>query len=615
MKKKFYLFFALMLACASGIVAQKAGTKVTSFGSNGEVYLANPNYSLVVEKVLADANGKLLVLYSDNNYPGPYYSYLTRFNTDGSVDNTFGYGGTGTYNMRDEEMYAKHFVVSSNGRIAILGQRNFNGDSDLELVVLDANGQLDMNFSNDGKILFSNSSLTSETPNGVVILPDGKIVVAENYYSPTSANKYGLMLQRVDSVGAFDASYGTLSYIVSEIPGVIPFFKDIYTSGNYIVGVGGYDSLAHLDGSETLIGVFTDAGADANYGVNGYWLQHEADAFNSGRSFESALRLMAGEVLSSFSNMVGFPSQQYTDARVYYNNGANYANTNMSDMITKGFLQQPNGKIVLCGTALNNTQKILVRRLTSDLVFDNSFATASNFADTTDYYSWAKDAVYTTDDKLYVVCTAIKTQGQQSQIKIICLHGIDAPQILLACPSTTFNSTVGVATAAQTVSMNVSGITSAITINAPNGFEVSVNGTSYVQQATVPTSLFASGSASFYLRFNPQQAGVFDGEVTAIAGSTSATLTVTGSTPTAIQSINGVAVQLYPNPVNEVLHVTATESIEQVVICDMQGRLVVNERNDNASQAQINTDSLSTGVYWCIIKTTNGSVRKGIVKN
>lgn len=613
MKTKLQLLL-LLLACASGIYAQKAGTKLSSFGNNGEVYLANPNYSLVAEKSLIDANGKLLVLYSDNNYPGPYYSYLTRFNTDGSVDNTFGYGGTGTYNMRDEEMYAKHFAVAPNGRIAILGQRNFNGDTDLELVVLNSSGQLDMNFSGDGKILFSNSSMTSETPNGVVILPSGKIVVAENYYSPTSANKYGVMLQRVDSIGAFDASYGTLSYIVSEIPGVIPFFKDIYQTGNYIVGVGGYDSLAHLDGSETLIGVFTDAGAYANYGVNGYWLQHEADAYNSGRSFESALRLMAGEVISSFSNMAGFPSQQYTDARVYYNNGANYANANMSDMVTKGFLQQPDGKIVLCGTQMNNAQKIMVRRLTSSLGFDNSFAASSNFTDTTDYYSWAKDAVYSADDKLYVVCTVIKIQGQQSQVKIICLRGVDAPNIELSCPATVFNSTVGVATPSQMVTMNVIGITSAITIAAPNGFEVSVNGTSYTQQATIPANVFANGTASFFLRFNPQQAGVFNGDVTATAPNASATLAVSGSTPTGVESVNEVAIQIYPNPVGDFLNITTNAAIQKVELVNVQGKVIQQSGEVNGSTILISTTAIPSGSYFCVVQTNGGVVVKKILK-
>jgi len=590
----------LCLAYSAVGYSQKAGTIDSSFGTNGSVYVGNPNYSLKVEKAAFDLNGKLLVLYSEDEYSATNYSYITRFNTDGSVDATFGYGGTGTYNMRDEEMLARHFDIAPNGRIAILGERNFSGDRDLELCVLTSNGQLDPNFSGDGKILFTNSSITSETPNGVVILPDGKIVVAESYFSTTSANKYGVMFQRVDSVGMFDFSFGTLGYFVSEIPGVTPFFKNIYYNGSRLVGVGGYDSIAHLDGFETLIGVFTDAGADAAYGTGGYWQQHEADANNSGRSFEAAIRLANGEILSSFSTAIYTPTLTYTDARVYHNNGINYNNINQSDMITKGLYEQPDGKVVLCGVNLNSTPKIQVRRLTSGFGFDNAFATSSNFSDTTDYRSEANCTLFSDDEKLFVFASATTNLGDKTRIKILRLYGNDAPQINISSPVTTFTSTVGVASSPQTATVSISAITGGVSVTAPAGFELSINGTSYSQQITISSNQFIGGNANFYLRFHPLQAGNFSGNVTASAGNYSSSVAVSGSTATGIQDLLTVVFSIYPNPTRDFLEINfnKTNSVgTEISIINPLGEEVLRATTVEES-TKLNVSSLARGIYF-----------------
>lgn len=597
---------ALCLTCPAISYSQKAGTIDSSFGTNGSVYLANPNYSLKVEKAAFDANGKLLVLYSEDEYSNTNYSYLTRFNTDGTIDAGFGYGGTGTYNMRDEEMLAKHFVVAPNGRIAIVGQRDFSGDRDLELVVLDANGQLDASFSGDGKMVFSNSSITSETPNGVVIQPDGKIVVAENYFSPSSNNKYGLMLQRVDSAGGYDFSFGTLAYMVSEIPGVIPFFNDIYYSGSRIIGVGGYDSLDHLDGSETLIGVFADSGPDVNYGSGGYWQQHENDAYGSGRNFGTALRLNNGETLSSFNTFIPMPSFQYTSGKVYHNNGINYFDINQSGLATKGIYQQPDGKIVFCGASLNSTPRIHIKRVTSAFSPDNGFAASSDFYDTADVYSEAKAALFSADEKLYVVATAITTAATRSKIKIIKMFGSDAPQISLSGTITPFNSTVGVATAPQTATVNVTAISSSVDVTAPNGFELSLNGTSYTSQINIPANQLSSGSANFFVRFNPAQAGNFTGNITASSGNYSATLTVSGSTPTGVQYLAETNFTLYPNPANQFLEVqfqNTSNSQPQISIVNILGEEVL-KTTSVAHKTSFNVSSLAAGFYLLKVGNT-----------
>ena len=72
-----------------------------------------------------------------------------------------------------------------------------------------------------------------------------------------------------------------------------------------------------------------------------------------------------------------------------------------------------------------------------------------------------------------------------------------------------------------------------------------------------------------------------------------------------------VNVTAYPNPVSNILNVTATTTtIESVTVYNIQGALVLTT-NETES---IDLSSLSSGVYLAKISTTDGNITKTIVK-
>ena len=72
-------------------------------------------------------------------------------------------------------------------------------------------------------------------------------------------------------------------------------------------------------------------------------------------------------------------------------------------------------------------------------------------------------------------------------------------------------------------------------------------------------------------------------------------------------------VAVYPNPVNTILTVSATESMNAIRIVDLTGKVVA-EYNGNGITQEINVEDLKAGIYTIQIETAAGNSSKQFVK-
>lgn len=83
-----------------------------------------------------------------------------------------------------------------------------------------------------------------------------------------------------------------------------------------------------------------------------------------------------------------------------------------------------------------------------------------------------------------------------------------------------------------------------------------------------------------------------------------------------VSSPSANVIKLYPNPVNDVLLINASNiSISNVEVVDINGRLVKSLSVGNSSDAKINVSDLSAGVYMINIYSENSKTTKKFVKN
>src|SRR5207237_6020661 len=128
---------------------------------------------------------------------------LVRYNTNGSLDTSFGSGGkvTTAIGSLDDEPFA--LILQSNGMLVAAGYSDNGSTITFALVRYNANGSLDTTFGTGGKVTTSIGGVDDEAF-ALVLQPDGKLVAA-GYAA--SATTYAFALVRYNSSGSLDTSF------------------------------------------------------------------------------------------------------------------------------------------------------------------------------------------------------------------------------------------------------------------------------------------------------------------------------------------------------------------------------------------------------------------------
>lgn len=147
----------------------------------------------IIETVLIQPDGKILVGGQFNNFDGHPFARLIRLNPDGSIDSGFNVGSG-----FDKNVYA--IALQSDGKIIVGGAfLNYNGSSQKRIVRLNSNGSLDTSF--DSGTGFSKGDVRS-----ILVQPDDRILVGGTF-SGTYKNHVSLRLIRLLKSGDYDPSF------------------------------------------------------------------------------------------------------------------------------------------------------------------------------------------------------------------------------------------------------------------------------------------------------------------------------------------------------------------------------------------------------------------------
>ena len=189
------------------------GSLDTTFGEAGRVRtdFSSSRDTLIAAALQSD--GKIVavgVTSSDFSTTSPDYA-LARYNSDGSLDTTFDKDGKVTTDSGNQSLdSAMAVAIDSNGKIVVAGESsNSNGTLaiDFSLARYNSDGSLDATFGTGGKVT-TDFGTPQDRANDVSIQPDGKIIAAGNTREdlPIGAN---FALARYLTNGALDPSFGS----------------------------------------------------------------------------------------------------------------------------------------------------------------------------------------------------------------------------------------------------------------------------------------------------------------------------------------------------------------------------------------------------------------------
>ncbi|HZK06858.1 MAG TPA: T9SS type A sorting domain-containing protein [Bacteroidales bacterium] len=180
------------------------GTPDNTFGTNGIVITDFGNTSEVAEAIVLQDDGKIL-LAGDHEER----FMLVRYNTNGTLDNTFGTGGLASADVGIGLCFGQDVVIQNDGRI-LVGGLAFDAAANYAFGIarFDANGALDVTFGEFGSTLFSIGT-GYDFMIAIALQSDGKIIAGGHTWIGTQPLRYDFAAARLDENGNIDNTFGT----------------------------------------------------------------------------------------------------------------------------------------------------------------------------------------------------------------------------------------------------------------------------------------------------------------------------------------------------------------------------------------------------------------------
>ena len=269
------------------------GTLDTSFGGGDGI--ASSGVFGSAKDVALQTDGKFLVAadLSNSNFN------LMRFNSDGSLDTSFG-GGSGyvSTDLAGGNDRADSLTIQSDGKVLLSGF-GFNGTSfDFALVRYNTDGSLDTSFNGTGKVLTDFGANSSDTGNEVRMQADGKIVVAG--WSDTGGTN-DFAIARYNTNGTLDTGFGTGGKVTINLGGSdLAEGLTIQSDGKILVtGTAGING-----GDVGLVRLNTDGTLDTTFGGGDGIVTTDYSGASDDRGYSVAVQ-SDGRIVVSGTTQVG----------------------------------------------------------------------------------------------------------------------------------------------------------------------------------------------------------------------------------------------------------------------------------------------------------------------
>lgn len=295
----------------------------------------------------------------------------------GTLDTTFGDGGIVVTNFDNDIDEAYAIAIQSDGKIVVAGcaYNTSNSNKDFALARYNSNGSLDTTFGSGGKVTTNfDSTIGTDIAYAIKIDQNGKIVVVGTRQN----NKFAVV--RYNTNGSLDTSFGEISgstrkgYVITDIDSSKNdlAYSVAFDASNRIV-VAGYS------GNDFCVVLYEEDGdLDTTFGTNGIATYDLGTTSDYGR----AIAIQPdGKLLIGGDSNNKFALIRYESNGSNLDNGFGTSGKIITDMKNGGdlgnaLLLQPDGKIIQVGTSSNSDTTsydfALIRYTTSGSI-DSSF--------------------------------------------------------------------------------------------------------------------------------------------------------------------------------------------------------------------------------------------------
>jgi uncharacterized delta-60 repeat protein len=314
-----------------------------SFGSGGKVTTDFSNSDDVVSAMAIQSDGKIVVAGAMIlNGTAEFEDFaLARYNTDGSLDTSFGSGGKVTTDFLGGPDGLHAMAIQNDGKLVVAGSEGYN----FALARYDSHGNLDASFGSGGKVI-TDFDGGVDGAYAVALQADGKIIAA-------GQSGLSFALARYDANGNLDVGFGSGGKVISDFSGNFGDITAIALQADGRIVAAGYTgfydfALARYEANGQL---------DSSFGAGGKVITD----FSGGSDDAFAVTLQKdGKIIAAGSSAGRFSGASFALARYDSKGGLDPSfgaggklTTSFADRDDEAYAMafQPDGKLVVCGEA------------------------------------------------------------------------------------------------------------------------------------------------------------------------------------------------------------------------------------------------------------------------
>lgn len=389
---------ALCVLAVAPAAFANPGDLDSGFGSGGKVLTgfagteSDNAYALALQsdgKILAGGGG--LGTDLGTCVSSASYWLLARYNTDGSLDQSFGSGGQSTSPVLCDGSGAQSEIqalaVQSDGKIIAVGLGNTSTKgSQLTVARYNSDGTLDSSFANSSGMPEGMEQITfgegTSDATGVAIEGDGKLVVSGQYCDSTCE----FLVVRLNSDGSLDEAFGSKGHVLTPGPtsGADASTEDgtlaLQSDGKIIVG--GIQSEGVTSSQGMLVRYNADGTLDSSFGSGGIVIDTQDYGIMGVALAQDGTIVTAGNLCSSNPN--GFPLTAYAagDGSLDSSFGSGgEACLGLANAAPGALALAPDGSFIVAGTMTSadaSAQMMMVARVTANGTLDSTFGSGGD---------------------------------------------------------------------------------------------------------------------------------------------------------------------------------------------------------------------------------------------
>lgn len=344
------------------------GTLDNSFNGTGTLRVPIAGSAAWAKGVVIQPDQRIVVAGTASDADELGDAMIARINTDGSMDASFGSGGVVTTSFGPVGVDMSGLALQTDGKLLVVGTLLGSG-TDVLLLRYNVNGSLDNGFGTNGSVVLDAGA--DETAYGIALQPDGSIVVCG---SSGTINALDVLLCRFTVDGTPDTGFGNNGLVLTDAGNNVDQGNAVLVSpdGRILVAGGGGDLGYRI---ATVLAYLPNGSLDPTFGVGGIVVEPLGVVESVCRSIvlqTNGAILCSGVAVDGGDGnimIVRFLPNGALD-NSFSDDGYTFTNPSGAYDDAFGMAIQSDGAIVVCGSTSPASSDVVVLRYINDLNVD-----------------------------------------------------------------------------------------------------------------------------------------------------------------------------------------------------------------------------------------------------